>query len=132
MNPTVYFEYVSRDAQADKVDYKLLLGDKLAPGWHFGSNLVLAHELVGAGEIEYGLTLGLARTLVDEKFSLGAEVKAALLDEHADRGGPDSRGADTFLVVGWECGRIVVGWNGSGNRMVAHPSDLADPRTRNP
>jgi hypothetical protein len=132
MNPAVYFEYVSRDSEVDKVEYKLLLGDELGEGWHFGSNLVLEHELGGVGENEYGLTLGLARTLIDETFSLGAEVKAALLDESADRGdytkeleigpslrwmplpqmhvdfaplvgiGPDSRGADIFLVIGWE------------------------------
>ncbi len=132
MNPTAYLEYVMRDSQADKVEYKLLLGDELAQGWHFGTNLVLEHELDGAGENEYGLTAGLARTIIDEKFSLGAELKAALLDEHADRGdytkeleigpsfqwrplpqmhidfapligiGSDSRAADLFLVLGWE------------------------------
>jgi len=132
MNPTVYFEYVSRDSEVDKVEYKLLLGDELAEGWHFGSNLVFEHELGGAGENEYELTLGLSRTILDEKFSMGAEVKAALTDVHADRGeyeesleigpsfqyrplpqfhidfapligiGGDSRAADLFLVLGWE------------------------------
>ena len=132
MNPTLYLEYVERDAQADKIEYKLLLGDELGEGWHFGSNLVFEHELDGAGENEYELTAGLAHTIVDEKFSLGAELKAALVDTHADRGdyekeleigpsfrymplpqmhidfapligiGADSRAADLFLVVGWE------------------------------
>lgn len=132
MNPTVYFEYVSRDAEVDKVEYKLLLGDELAEGWHFGSNLVLEHELGGPGENEYGLTMGLARTVVDETLSLGAEVKAAILDVSDDRGeyteelevgpslrwmplpqvhidfaplfgiGPDSRSMDIFVVLGWE------------------------------
>ncbi|MSR63599.1 MAG: hypothetical protein EXS08_14270 [Planctomycetes bacterium] len=132
MNPTLYLEYVERNAQADKVEYKLLLGDELAEGWHFGSNLVLEHELDGAGENEYELTAGLSHTVVDEKFSLGAEMKASLVDVHADRGdytrsleigpslqyrplpqmhidfapligiGGDSRAADLYLVVGWE------------------------------
>ena len=132
MNPTVYFEYVSRNAQADKVEYKLLLGDELSEGWHFGSNLVFEHELDGAGENEYELTMGLARTMIDEKLSLGGEMKAALVDVHEDRGdyersleigpslqyrplpqmhidfapligiGDDSRAADIFLVLGWE------------------------------
>jgi len=132
MNPTLYFEYVQRDAEADKVEYKLLFGEELGEGWHFGSNLVLEHELDGAGENEYELTSGIARTVIDEKFSIGAEVKAALTDTHADRGdyeesleigpsfryqplpqmhidfapligiGGDSRAADIFLVVGWE------------------------------
>ena len=132
MNPAMYLEYVSRNAQSDKVEGKLLLGDELGEGWHFGTNLVFEHELGGALENEYGLTMGIAHTMIDEKFSLGAELKAALVDEHSDRGdyakeleigpslqyrplpqmhidfapligiGDDSRAADLFLVLGWE------------------------------
>ena len=70
--------------------------------------------------------------MIDSKLSLGAEVKAALVDDHADRGdyteslevgpsvrwqplpafhldfapligiGSDSRQSDVFLVLGWE------------------------------
>jgi len=132
MNPTAYVEYVSRDARADKIEGKLLVGDELAPGWHFGSNLVYEHEIGDALESEYGLTLGVARTILDEKLSIGAECKASLIDTHADRGdfskeleigpslqwrplpqmhidlapligiGGDSRAADIYLVLGWE------------------------------
>ncbi len=132
MNPTLCLEYVSRDAEPDKIEYKLLLGEELGVGWHFGSNLVFEHELDGAGENEYELTTGLARAVIDEKLSLGAEMKAALVDVHADRGefeetleigpslrwfplphlhidlapligiGSDSRQADIFAVIGWE------------------------------
>jgi hypothetical protein len=132
MNPTLYAEYVQRDAQSDKTEYKLLLGDELGEGWHFGTNLVWEHELGDALENEYELTVGVARTIVDETFSLGAEMKASLVDEHSDRGdyskeleigpsfqyhplpqlhidfapligiGSDSRAADLFLVLGWE------------------------------
>lgn len=132
MNPAAYVEYVSRSGESDKIETKLLMGDELAQGWHFGTNLVFEHELGGAGENEYELTAGLARTIVDEKLSLGAELKAALVDTHADRGeyeeeleigpsiqyrplpqmhidfapligiGGDSRAADLFLVLGWE------------------------------
>jgi hypothetical protein len=132
MNPTLYFEYVSRSESPDKLEYKLLLGDELGTGWHFGSNLVFEHEVSGDLENEYELTMGIARTVIDEKLSLGAEMKAALTDVHDDRGdfdksleigpslrwfpipqmhidfaplvgiGGDSRDADIFLVVGWE------------------------------
>ena len=132
LNPTAYFEYVERNAESDKIEAKLLLGEEIAEGWHFGSNLVYEHELGGELENEYELTLGVARTIIDQRFSLGAEVKAALVDTHADRGdfaqeleigpslqyrplphmhidfapligiGHDSRAADLFLVVGWE------------------------------
>jgi len=132
MNPAMYLEYVSRSAESDKIEGKLLLGDELAEGWHFGSNLVFEHELGGALENEYELTMGLARTVIDETFSLGMELKAALVDEHSDRGdfareleigpsfqyrplpqmhldvapligiGDESRAADLFVVIGWE------------------------------
>lgn len=132
MNPAVYFEYVSRDSQADKIEYKLLLGDELAEGWHFGTNLVIEHELGDAGETEYGVTTGLSRTVLDEKLSLGFELKASATNTHASRSdyaeeleigpslqyrplpqmhidfapligiGSDSRAADIYLVIGWE------------------------------
>ncbi len=132
LNPTVYAEYVERSGESDKVEFKLLLADELGRGWHFGSNLVFEHELGGELENEYGLTLGLAHSVIDNEFSLGAEVKAALLDVHSDRGnyaqelevgpslryrpspnmhidfapligiGGESRAADIFLVVGWQ------------------------------
>jgi hypothetical protein len=130
MNPTLYFEYVARDLEADVLEYKLLLGDELAPGWHFGSNLVFEHETGGELENEYELTMGLSRVIIDEKLSLGAEMKAAATDVHEDRGdyeksleigpsmrwcptdrlhvdlaplvgiGGESRAADIFLVIG--------------------------------
>jgi hypothetical protein len=132
MNPTLYLEYVSRDAEVDKIESKLLLGDELAEGWHFGTNLVFEREMGGEGENEYELTAGIAHTMIDETLSLGGELKAALVDTHADRGdyakeleigpslqyrplpqmhidfapligiGSDSRAADIFLVLGWE------------------------------
>lgn len=132
LNPTLYLEYVERSAQHDKVEGKLLLGEELARGWHFGSNLVFEHELGGELENEYGLTLGIAHTVMDEKLAVGAELKAALVDVHADRGdytkeleigpsiqyrpvpamhidfaplvgiGGESRALDIFLVLGWE------------------------------
>lgn len=131
-NPTLYAEYVERSEESDKYEAKLLLGDELAPGWHWGSNLVYERELGGELENEYELTFGLARTLIDEQLSLGAEMKAALTNTHADRDeyeqsleigpslqwrplpqmhidvapligiGDDSRAADIFVVAGWE------------------------------
>ncbi|MCB9916120.1 MAG: hypothetical protein H6828_13410 [Planctomycetes bacterium] len=132
MNPTGYVEYVSRGGKSDKVELKLLLGDEVAPGWHFGTNLVWEHELGDSLENEYGITAGLAHTMIDQKLSLGAEMKLAFLDEHSDRGnyakelevgpslqyrpvpqmhldvapligiGADSRRADIYIVWGWE------------------------------
>ncbi|MBK7643027.1 MAG: hypothetical protein IPJ19_08240 [Planctomycetes bacterium] len=85
-NPTLYAEYVSRDTQVDKAEWKLLLGDELAPSWHWGTNLYLERELGGGGENDYGLTAGLSKTLDDQRFSLGAELKTEFIDTSATRG----------------------------------------------
>ena len=76
-NPTGYLEWVERSAAADKIEAKLLLGGQLSEGWHWGSNLVYEAETGDAREHEYGVTFGLAHTMIDEKLSLGAELKAA-------------------------------------------------------
>ena len=131
-NPTMYVEWVERASQPDKAEVKLLLGDQLAPGWHWGSNLVFEHEVSGERENEYALTLGLSRTVIDEKLSLGGEMKVGVSDTTHHRGdfeefleigpslqyrplpamhidfaplvgiGSDSRQFDIFLVLGWE------------------------------
>ncbi len=85
-NPTVYFEWNARSLEADILEYKLLLGDEITSGWYWGANFVLEHETGGARENVYEWTGGLSHTLVDSQFSLGGEVKAALVDDKFDRG----------------------------------------------
>lgn len=131
-NPTLYAEWVMASGGPDKFEGKLLLGDEVSPGWRVGSNLVWEHEVSGDLTNEYELTLGVSRLIVDEKFSLGGEMKAAIADTHEDRGeyeesleigpsmqwrplpnmhidlaplfgiGSDSREMDIFAVLGWE------------------------------
>ncbi len=131
-NPTAYLEWVEVNEGVDVVEYKLLLGGEASPGWHWGSNLVLEHEVSGELANEYELTLGLSHTIRDQVLSLGGEIKAALTDVHEDRGeyeesleigpslqyrplpsmhidfaplfgiGSDSREMDIFFVLGWE------------------------------
>jgi hypothetical protein len=131
-NPTLYAEWVSTSGGPDVFEGKLLLGDEVAPGWRVGSNLVWEHEVSGDLTNQYELTVGVNRVMVDEKFSLGAEMKASIEDVHSDRGdfeksleigpslqwrpvpplhidfapligiGGESRAADIYLVIGWE------------------------------
>lgn len=131
-NPTLYAEWVESNGGADKIEAKLLLGDELAPTWHWGANLVYEHEVSGDLESEYELTFGISHTLIDSKLAVGAEMKAALVDTHADRGdfeesleigpslryqptpnlhidfaplvgiGHESRESDIYLVIGYE------------------------------
>jgi len=88
-NPTLYAEYVSRDAQVDKAEFKLLLGDELSPSWHWGTNLYFERELGDTGENDYGWTTGLSKTLADQRFSLGVETKMEYVDLSASRGDYD-------------------------------------------
>jgi hypothetical protein len=131
-NPTLYAEWVSASGGPDKIEARLLLGDEVAPGWRVGSNLLWEHEVSGDLTNEYELSLGVSRVIIDEKFALGGEMKAALTDVHGNRGdyeqsleigpsiqwrplpsmhidvapligiGNESRKADLFFVLGWE------------------------------
>lgn len=86
-NPTVYLEYALRDQKQDKVEAKLLLGDELAPRWHWGVNAVFEAETGGESEErEYMLTIGMSYTVVDEKLALGVEARGSLIDEKGSRG----------------------------------------------
>ncbi|MFO1011935.1 MAG: hypothetical protein U1F29_17870 [Planctomycetota bacterium] len=131
-NPTLYLELANKDSEPDSIEAKLLLGDELSPGWHWGANLVFEHEMGGSLENAHEITLGLSHTLEDQNLSLGGEIKAALINTHADRNefeeelligpslqyrptarmhidvatlvgiGADSPEAQGFLVVGYE------------------------------
>jgi hypothetical protein len=131
-NPTLYAEWVGLEQRPDKVEFKLLLGDELAPRWHWGVNLVAELETGGERENEYQLTGGLSYTVIDEKFSIGVEGMGLFADVKGDRGdfsqtyyvgpsfqyrpappftinfaplagfGPDAGDARLFLNIGYE------------------------------
>jgi hypothetical protein len=86
LNPTLYLEYTFNDQDPDAIEGKLLLGDEASPGWVWGVNLVYEREISGALANTYEITAGISHTLVDERFSLGAEVKGSITDEHGSRG----------------------------------------------
>jgi hypothetical protein len=94
-NPTVYLEYVMLEDRPDVFEPKLLLGGEIAPKWHWGSNLVAEIELGGARSHEYQLTGAVSYTVVDEKFSVGAEAQLFLTDVAGDRGN-----FETAVLVG--------------------------------
>lgn len=88
-NPTLYGEWVGLEQRPDKFEAKLLLGDELAPRWHWGVNLVGEFETSGEREYEYQLTGGLSHTVVDSKLSLGVEGQVIAVDTKEDRGDYD-------------------------------------------
>jgi len=70
---------------APKIELKALLGETLAPRWHWGFNVVWERELGGGREQESALVTGLSYTLSDDTLSLGAEIKFETVDARANR-----------------------------------------------
>jgi hypothetical protein len=93
-NPTIYLEYAPLEDRPDKIEARLLLGDELAPRWHWGLNFNWEGETGGEREYEYQVAGGLSYTVVDEKFSIGVEAKALFTDVKGDRG----NFTDTYFV----------------------------------
>jgi hypothetical protein len=131
-NPTLYAEYVAHEDDPDAIELKLLLGDELAPRLHWGVNLVAELETGGSREYTYEVDGGISYTLLDEKFSVGAETKIEFVSTHGQRASyetsilvgpsvqwrpaprltvnlapllgvtPDSPTARVYLNIGWE------------------------------
>lgn len=131
-NPTLYAEWKNSSGGPDGYEAKLLLGDEVSPGWRVGANLIFEREVSGDLANEYQLSMGVSKDVIDEKFALGAEMRASITDFHEDRGeyeqeleigpslqwrpvpnmhldfapligfGGESRTADIFIVLGWE------------------------------
>ncbi len=80
-NPTLYLEWVHQHDGPQKLEGKLLLSGPLARRWFWGANLVFEQELGGEHEQELIITGAVARTVVDERFSLGLEAQVELVDD---------------------------------------------------
>ncbi len=75
-NPTLYGEYKFADPHwgPDVYEFKLLLGDQLAPRLHWGVNFVWEAETGGEREQEFQITGGLSYTVLDGKIGIGIET----------------------------------------------------------
>jgi len=74
LNPTLYAEWKFNEHAPDAYELKLLLGEELAPRWHWAFNIFYEQEVAGGRESEYGFAQGLSYTVIDEKFSAGVEM----------------------------------------------------------
>ncbi len=131
-NPTLYEEFAEVNGSSNVFETKLLLGDEITSGWHWGSNLVWEREITGSLSNVFEWTNGVSHTLQDEKLSLGIETKVEWENTHADRSdfnkglevgpslqwrplpamhldfapligiGGESRQSDVYFVLGWE------------------------------
>lgn len=80
-NPTLYLEWIRNHEGPQAIEAKVLLGGGIVPRWHWGANFVFETELYGDAEAhEYAVTGAAAYTVVDQRFSLGLEVKGETAD----------------------------------------------------
>jgi hypothetical protein len=95
-NPTLYAEYKVTDDEwgADVYELKLLLGDTLAPHWHWALNGVWEAEVGDEREQEIQVTGGLSYSFADGKLGVGVEAKYVRTTARNGRGDPE----DAFLI----------------------------------
>ena len=94
LNPTLYAEYKVVPEGPDVFEGKILLGDQIAGGWHYGINFVWEQQLSGERETEYQVVAGLSKTILDGRLSAGIEAK---YDNDSVKGGR-SKAEQIFLV----------------------------------
>ena len=85
LNPTLYGEwkFTDRDLGADTYELKLLLAEELAPRWHWAFNAICEQEVGGSRTTEWAASQGISYTLIDQKLSIGVEMK---LESETDKG----------------------------------------------
>jgi hypothetical protein len=80
-NPTLYVEFSRFSEAAPTVETKLLLGGNLLARAHWGVNLVFERDLGGSDLFnQYGVTGGLAYSVLDRQLSVGAELQVETTD----------------------------------------------------
>jgi hypothetical protein len=91
LNPTIYGEwkFVDPSQGADVFEIKLLLGEQLAPRWHWGLNAVWEQEVGQARATELALSQGVSYTAIDEKLSVGLEMVFKHETEKSSRDEPE-------------------------------------------
>ena len=105
LNPTVYAEWQFTDHTRgpDVWEVKLLLGEQLAPRWHWGLNLIYEQEAGGGRTTEMAWSQGVSYTVIDQKLSAGLEMRFA----HETARGSRSQPEITYMLgpsVQWRFG----------------------------
>lgn len=94
LNPTLYVEWKFNDSAPDAYEVKLLLGEQLAPGWQWGSNLFYEQETGGARATEWGFSQAVGYSPRGSQFSVGVEMNFERTSERGARGNPETE----FLI----------------------------------
>ena len=91
LNPTIYAEWQFTDKSRgpDVYEIKLLLGEQLAPRWHWGVNFIYEQEVGGGRATEMTWSQGVSHTLIDQRLSAGLEMRFAHETANGSRGQPE-------------------------------------------
>jgi hypothetical protein len=85
LNPTVKFEWKFINHAADAYELNLALGEEIAPRWHWGANLFYEQQVGDDRETEYAISQALSYSVIDEKLSVGVEMKFDVETDNLDR-----------------------------------------------
>lgn len=89
LNPTLYAEYaIGGNNSVDTIEVKLLLGEDLAPRWHWGLNLSCEQEVSSPHSTELLAAQGISYTLIDQKLDAGLEMEFIDTTEQYSRSKP--------------------------------------------
>ena len=94
LNPTLYGEWKFNSHEADAYEVKLLLGEEIAPRWHWGLNIFYEQQVDDERGSEFGFSQAVGYTLLDERLGLGMEMKF----ERASAPNFDGKPAVEFLI----------------------------------
>ncbi len=75
LNPTLFGEWKFRNAEADSYELRLLLGDELAPLWHYGIDFFYEHQVGDDFEQEFAVSGALSYSVIDDVAGIGVEMK---------------------------------------------------------
>ena len=75
LNPTLYVEYATHNHAPNTIEGKLLLGEDLAPRWHWGLNVACEQEVSGYNNTEIAASQGMSYTIIDKALSAGVEME---------------------------------------------------------
>ncbi len=89
LNPTLYAEWKFNNDAPDVYELKLLFAETIVPRWHWALNLVYEQEVGGGRETVWEATQGVSYTVIDEKFSVGSEMKLKFTSVEGSRSDPE-------------------------------------------
>lgn len=91
LNPTIYAEWQFTDHTRgpDVWEVKLLLGEQLAPRWHWGMNLIYEQAAGEGRTTEAAWSQGVSYTMIDQRLSAGLEMRFAHETSRGSRSTPE-------------------------------------------